>query len=173
MSLRKFLVVFFYFSLFTFNLNGQVSFKKINGIKANYSITIPENYSSKATIGLNVDFKYVNSDGASIVSLIKKIDKNLGDYELNELVEIDEIEFKNQLESTGLENLKINKRGFIEIDQRKTFYTIYNDGVTYFYSIIQFRSGTLVNITYSCLFQKRFEYLPVINRVLNSLKFID
>jgi len=58
------------FLLFVIQVHSQITFKTIAGSKANYSISIPSNYTSKTAIGANVDLKYVNSEGVSIVTVV-------------------------------------------------------------------------------------------------------
>ena len=151
-------------------LYAQVSFKTVRGTKANYSISIPTNYVSKDAIGANVDMKYVNSEGASIVTVIRTLPSGVTESDLDQMNIPTNQEFKDQLEATGLQNITVIKRGFMDINGVRSYYAYYKDTELYFHSIMQFRKGKLINLTYTCENAKRETYMPYIFRVVNSLK---
>lgn len=149
---------------------GQVSFKTVYGKKATYSISIPTSYVTKEAIGANVDMKYVNSEGASIVTVVKLLPTGVTESDIDQMNTPTNQEFKDQLEATGLQNITVIKRGFIDINGVRSYYAYYRNTELYFHSIMQFRKGKLINLTYTCENEKRDMYMPYIFRVVNSLK---
>ena len=63
--------IFAFILLLSFISHGQIPFNDIYSKKASYKISIPTNYTIKEAIGLNVDLKFVNEQGFSIVSVVK------------------------------------------------------------------------------------------------------
>ncbi|MCW3108270.1 MAG: hypothetical protein JWQ09_2776 [Segetibacter sp.] len=158
------------FILLTACLYAQVSFKTVYGKKANYSITIPSNYIVKEAIGANVDMKYVNSEGASIVTVVKTLPAEIKESDIEQMNLQTNQEFKDGLEATGLQNVTVIKRGLMDINGVRTSYAYYRDSELYYHSIMQFRKGKLINLTYTCENAKRETYMPYVFRVVNSLK---
>ena len=156
--------------LFVVQVHSQVTFKTIAGNKANYSISIPANYTSKTAIGANVDLKYVNSEGASIVTVVRTLPNGVKESDIDQMNIPSNQEFIDGLEANGLQNITVIKRGFIDINGVRSYFAYYRDTELYYHTITQFRKGKLINLTYTCENSKRENYMPYIFRVVNSLK---
>lgn len=152
------------------SLYSQVIFRLIQGSKANYSISIPNNYYLKESIGANVDLKYVNSEGASIITVIRNLPEGVIESDINQMSVPSDQEIINIHESNGLENISIIKRGFIIINGVRSYITYYRSTDLYYHSITQFRKGKIILLTYTCEFSKKDLYMPYIYRVVNSLR---
>jgi hypothetical protein len=163
-----FLLILNLFSLC--NLTAQVSFKTVYGKKAKYSLSIPSNYVIKSAIGANVDIKYADKYGASIITVVRNMSAGVLDSDIDQLNEASDWEVKSSLESTGLQNVTIINKGYIYINGRKSFFVYYKDYNLYYHTITQFRKGKLINLTYACKNSRRDSYMPYIFRVVNSLK---
>jgi len=163
-----FLLILNLFSLC--NLNAQVSFKTVYGKKANYSLTVPSNYVVKSATGANVDIKYADKYGASIITVVRNMSAGVSDSDIDQLNEASYLDIKESLESTGLQNITVINKGFVYINGRKSFFVYYKDYNLYYHTITQFRKGKLINLTYACKNSRRDTYMPYIFRVVNSLK---
>lgn len=168
--MKKTFVLLLLFSFATHILYSQVSFKTVEGVKANYSLSIPSDYFKKDAIGANVDLKYVNSEGASIVTVIKNLPPDIKESDIDQLTNETDQEFIDGLESTGLQNIEVIKRGLLIINGVTSCFAYYKDNKLYYHTITQFRKGKLINLTYTCENDKRELYMPYIFRVINSLK---
>jgi hypothetical protein len=167
---KTFTLFLFFFFTTTHILYSQVSFKTVEGSKANYSISIPSDYFKKDATGANVDLKYANSEGASIVTVIKNLPPDIKESDIDQLAIETDQEFIDGLESTGLQNIEVIKRGFLIINGVRSYFAYYKDNKLYYHTITQFRKGKLINFTYTCENDKRELYMPYIFRVVNSLK---
>ena len=167
--MKIFLFAFVFFSM-PFNSFCQVAFNTIYGNKANYSISIPQNYYSKEAIGANVDLKFINSEGASIITVVRNLPFKISEKDIASLNLSSDQEFIDQLESTGLQNIRLIKKGLIKINGVTSYFSYYRDSELYYHSITQFRKGKILNLTYTCEYFKREIYMPYIFRVVNSFK---
>ena len=150
--------------------NAQVSFKTVYGKKANYSLSVPSNYVIKSAIGANVDIKYADKYGASIITVVRNMSAVVSDSDIDQLNEASYSDIKESLESTGLQNITVINKGYTYINGRKSFFVYYKDYNLYYHTITQFRKGKLINLTYACENSRRDSYMPYIFRVVNSLK---
>lgn len=169
----KFILIFFYFSniiLFQDCVTAQIKFQTVSGNKGNYTLDIPPNYYLKESIGANIDLKFVNSDGASIITVVKKLPVGLAENFINAFNEVSDQQLVDQYESSGLENISILKRGFITINNVNSYFIYYTDGVLYHHSIFQWKNGINLNFTYTCEYKNKALFMPYIFRVVNSLK---
>jgi hypothetical protein len=149
---------------------SQVSFKKVQGNKANYSLTIPPDYFSREAIGANVDLKYADSEGASIVTVVKSLPSGVRESDIEQMALLSNQEVVDQLESMGMQNITIIKRGFIVINGVRSYFSYYRDIDLYYHTITQFRKGKIITLTCTCDNNRRSSYMPYIFRVVNSLK---
>jgi hypothetical protein len=147
---------------------SQVTYKTIQGLKAKYSVEIPSNYSPKEATGSNVDLKYVNAEGASFNVVVASAG-NANENDIEKMLKPSDSEWKDMLESRGMENVKIIKRGIIPINGRKSYFVYYRNSELYFHSIMQIRSGKYITLSFTCLYEKKDLYFASINRVVNSL----
>lgn len=168
--MKNFVIVVSTFIILTTGLHAQVSFKTVYGSKAKYSLSIPSNYVSKEAIGANVDMKYVNSEGASIVTVIRTLPSDVIESDIDQMDTPTNQQFKDQLEANGLQSITVIKRGFLIINGVRSYYAYYRDAELYYHTITQFRKGRLINMTYTCENTKRETYMPYIFRVVNSLR---
>lgn len=157
-------------SLFNLQVFSQVTFKTVQGYKANYSITIPSNYFTKDAIGANVDLKFANSEGASIVTVVRTLPNGVKESDIDQMNIPSDQDFIDQLEANGMQNITVIKRGFIDLNGVRSYFAYYRDTELYYHTITQFRKGKLINLTYTCENVKRETYMPYIFRVVNSLK---
>jgi hypothetical protein len=172
----KFFNIFCIFLFITsahFSLSGQIVFNDVYGKKANYKISIPSNYIKSDAIGANVDLKYVNNQGFSIVTVIKKAPTGTKPNDIKFILQSTDYEIKKGLEATGLSNLTILNKGLTEIDGHPSAFVYYTDGELYFHGITLFRNGKVINLTITCTFRERNSNLAYIYRVVNSLVWLD
>lgn len=135
---------------------AQTKFIIKQGAKANYSIEVPASFLPKETIGANIDLKFANKSGASIITTVKKLPINVRDEQIIEMSYPSDQQVKNQFEANGMEDVILIKRGFITINGVKSYFIYYTsnvDGtVLYCQSINQFKNGKMINLTFT------FEY---------------
>lgn len=153
------------------NSFGQKIFQTVKGNKANYTLTIPPGYSVKEKIGANIDLKYVNSEGASIITTVKKIPSGVN-FKIDDMDDANDEQIINQFEANGMENVTLIKRGLNTINNVKSYFMYYTDGTLYYHTINQFKNGKIINLTFTCEYANKSTYMPYIFRVVNSLKYI-
>jgi len=149
---------------------AQVSFKTVLGKKANYKISIPSDYIAKTIIGENVDLKFTNSEGATIVTVVNKLPVEYNDNDILEMEKLSNNEVIEQFEARGMFNVTLLKKGILKINGVNSFYTYCHDNLLYYHSITQFKKGKIINLTYTCEYSKLNSYSAYIFRVVNSLK---
>ncbi len=173
MKLPKLIYFFILFTSAHFNTNGQIIFNDIYGKKASYKISVPSSYTLRQAVGANVDLKYVNNQGFSIVTVIKKGPPGIKPDDIKFIVEQTNYDIKEGLEATGLSNLTILNKGITEINGHPTAFIYYTDGELYFHAITQFRKGNIANLTFTCTLREKNSNLAYIYRVVNSLIWLD
>lgn len=170
----KFTIQIAFYVLFMQSISfGQNTFNDTYGKKANYKISIPQNFIVKDAIGINVDLKYVNEQGFSIVTVVKNGPPGLKSSDINFMKDASNYEIKEGLEANGLRNITILKKGLIDINDYPSGFAYYTDGELYYHSITQFRKGKVLNLTYTCSLKERDENMAYVFRVINSLKWLD
>jgi hypothetical protein len=165
------LAVFTLFFLMNFNAKSQMLFNKVFGRKATYSIEVPKQYSIREAIGANVDIKYVDKYGASVITVVRNLPQGASEKDINQMNEISDYEFIDIMESMGSQNITLIKRGLIYINGVKSFYAYYRDHNLYYHSITQFKKRKNFNLTYTCAYEDKDSYMPYIFRVVNSIKW--
>ncbi|MBK8244231.1 MAG: hypothetical protein IPK88_12460 [Saprospiraceae bacterium] len=169
----KSMIFIFYFSciiLLHDCVTAQIKFHSVSGNKGNYTLDIPPNYYLKESIGANIDLKFVNPEGASIITVVKKLPDGLSENSINAFSDVSDQLLIDQYAASGLENISIIKRGFITINNIYSYFIYFTDGVLYHHSITQWKNGINLNLTYTCELKLKTNYLPYIFRVTNSLK---
>jgi hypothetical protein len=166
----KQLLIFLVAVSFHGRAHTQITFSTVKGKKANYSLSIPPGYQSKESIGANVDIKYVDGEGASIITVVRTLSSNVTNQDIRQMAQLSDADFKDQLESNGMENITVVKRGITEINGVTTYYAYYRDDRLYFHTITQSRFGKIINLTYTCEYARKDQYMPYIFRVVNSFK---
>ena len=167
--MKKSVFLFFICLLIIQTVLAQVSFKTVNGLKANYSLSIPDEYYSKTGVGRNVDLKYVNSNGASILTVVTNAPPGTSENDLIQMANTTNQDLKRQLESTGLENISIINKGLRQINGVTSYYAYYRSTILYHHVITQLVKGKIISLTYTCEYRLKDSYMPYINRVSNSL----
>ena len=147
---------------------AQQIFKTITGNKTKYSLSIPSSYIKKETIGTNVDLKYINIEGASIITIVKDLPNYNSD--ISQMRNISNEEFVNELSFGATEEVQILKREFTIINGVTSFILDYKDSELYTHSIMQYRKSKSILLIYTCPLNKKSSYLPYIYKVSNSLK---
>ena len=152
---------------------AQSTFVVKTGKKANYTLEIPKEFTAMEAIGANVDLKFVDKNGASINTVVKKLPAGVKESQIIEMSYPSDATVKEQLEAQGLEEVKIIKRGMTLINGVNTYYQYYTtnvDGTTlYYHSINQFRKGNMIVLTFACQYSEKHNYMAYINRTINSL----
>lgn len=170
----KYIHLIFTAILFFQTANGQTKFIVRQGNKANYTIEVPSSFNLKETIGANIDLKYADKNGASIVTTVKKLPTGVRDEQIVEMSYPSNAQVINQFEANGMEDVNLIKRGFITINEVKSYFIYYTanvDGtVLYFHSLNQFKNGNMINLTVTCEYANKASYMPHTFRVVNSLK---
>lgn len=167
--MKKFFISTLICLLILQNVIAQVAFKTVYGVKAKYSISVPSEYYSKASIGSNVDLKFTNSDGASIVTVITNAPPGTSESDLQQMANAPDRDLIRQLEVTGLENISIINKGPRQINGVNSYYAYYRSRVLYHHVITQLVKGMIFSLAYTCEYRLKDSYLPYINRVSNSL----
>ena len=168
--MKKIYSVILLLIIFSSSLYSQLTYKTIRGSKANYSISIPTNYNIEENTNDNVDINYSNSEGSSINIVVIKLPSSVSEKDVTQLLKTTNQEFINKLNAGGIENVTIIKRGVIFINGIKSVLNYYKDDHLYYYTVMQFRKGNAILLTYTCVYNKIELYLPVIKKVANSLK---
>jgi len=104
------------------------------------------------------------------VTVVKKVPSSFSGFDISAMTNPSDYEVVQQLESNGMQNVTIIKRGMILINGIHTYYAYYQDLENYYHTINQIRKGKLINVTYTCNYSKKETYMPYIFRVINSLK---
>lgn len=164
--------IFFFVLIFGLqnSLTAQKKFQTVRGSKADYTLDIPSGYSAEESIGLNIDLKYADKEGASIITTVKKLPRGVTDEQVVDLNNMTDKQIVNQLESLGMENITIIKKGFLQINSMNSYFLYYTDGNLYHHTLTQFKEGNIFNLTITCEYSKKSIYMPYIFRVINSLK---
>lgn len=149
---------------------SQITFENVNGIKASYTIEIPSNYKKYENIGANIDLKFANIEGASIVTCVKQLPSGTKDSQIKDMAIPSDAWVIDNAKANGMENFMLIKRGLITINGRLSYYLYYTFDDLYFHSITQIRNGKSINLTYTCDYSKKANYMPYIFRIVNSLK---
>lgn len=161
------------FLLFSYSSIGQVEFITKSGNKAKYRIEVPVSFKERATVGANIDLKFADANGASIITVVRKLPNGVGDKRIVEMSYPTNEAIMNQLEAGGLENVSIIKRGMTTINGVTTYFQYYTSNVNgvilYYHSLNQFYNGNMIVLTITCEYSNKFSYLPYINRITNSL----
>ncbi len=148
----------------------QIEFKTIQGTKANYTISVPSTYKISSAIGKNVDIKFIDDNGASIITVLKKL-SGIQEKDIEIMGAQSDSEIKTQLEATGLQNITVINKGFTYVNDVKSFFIYYKNNSLYFHQISQFRKGNILTLTYACFNSQRDSYMPYIYRVANSIEW--
>lgn len=162
------LPIFFFTSLTTFGqiLIAQTNDIVVNGKKAHYSVLIPEGFIARQAKGANVDLKYVNNQGCSIVTVVLDQSKEVFDQEIMQ----SDFETKNDLELNGLENVTIIKRGARIVDGVETYICIFDANNLHNYSVTKYIGKRVVNLNIGIPIRLKNLYKPDIFKVSNSFK---
>jgi hypothetical protein len=163
--------VFVLIFLISTNANAQMIFNKVFGKKASYSIEVPKQYYLKEAIGANVDIKYIDSYGASVITVVKKLPSDIRESDIYHMNDQSDYEFIDEMEAMGMQNISLIKRGLIYFNGVKSYYAYYRDLDLYYHSITQFKKGKNFNLTYTCAYQQKDSYMPYIFRVVNSINW--
>jgi len=163
-----FILSFTFISITSF---GQISFKTVSGNKDRYSITIPQNFFEKESIGANVDLKFSDKFGNSIITVVKRGPSGIKPNDVKIFKDQSDYEIIKGIEASGLSNLSLINRGFTYINDYPTYFIYYTNGEMYFHSIVQFHRGNIVNFSYNCSLTEKDLHLPYIFRVINSLRW--
>lgn len=164
----KFITILLLIS-FSSSIYSQTTFKTVRGSKTNYSISIPSDYYVLENRG-NIDINYANSEGASINVVVKDLPEGVTEKDITEMSKLTNQQFINQLESGGIFNASVIDRGLIYINGVKSDFKCFKTDQLYYYSVMQFRKGKLICLTYTCSYDDRNNYIKTIKRVVNSLK---
>lgn len=165
----KIVYTFLTFTLLYLTTIAQVPFDKVYGNKGTYFIEVPKRYFPMSAVGANVDIKYSNDEGASIITVVKNLPSNVRESDINHMNDVSNYEFIEQMESMGMQNISVIKRGFIYINGVKSHYAYYRDDLLYYHSITQFKKRKILNLLYTCEYHKKDLYMSYIFRVMNSI----
>ena len=168
-NFSKLIISFLFLLPFIPSSIAQIKFRTVKGIKANYTIEIPPNFQNQVKIGANVDLKYANDQGVSIVTTVVKLPiyekiEDLGNITTSDLI--------NFFKSKGKENISIISNGFFLLNGAKTHYMYYRDEILYYHSISQYVQGKCINLTFTCKYTDKTNYMPMLYRVVNSFNHI-
>lgn len=158
-------------SLFSAFINSFELYHK--SPKYSYSIEIPKGYGQEEIVGKNVDLKYVNDKGYSIVLVVKKLPQN-------EKASIDDMLSLSDdfwIKMSPYSEMKIIKKGTVFVDNTKGFFMSYTakeviDKQPLYYSNYMFiKNGVIYTLTANCKKDDIYNMRSVFFRVSNSLKF--
>ncbi len=141
--------------------------------KYSYSIEIPKGYSQEKIVGKNVDLKYVNDKGYSIVLVVKKLPQN-------EKASIDDMLALSDdfwIKMSPYSDMKIIKKGTVFVDNTKGFFMSYtakeiiDKDPLYYNNYMFIKNGVIYTLTTTCKQEDIYDMRSVFFRVSNSLKF--
>ena len=141
--------------------------------KYSYTIEIPKGYSQEEIVGKNVDLKYVNDKGYSIVLVVKALPEN-------ETASIDDMLSLSDdfwINMSPYSEMKIIKKGTVYVDNTKGFFMSYTakeviDKEPLYYSNYMFiKNGVIYTLTANCNPNDIYDMRSVFFRLSNSLKF--
>lgn len=141
--------------------------------KYSYSIEIPKGYSQEKIVGKNVDLKYVNDKGYSIVLVVKKLPQN-------EKASIDDMLSLSDdfwIKMSPYSDMKIIKKGIVFVDNTKGFFMSYtakeeiDKDPLYYNNYMFIKNGVIYTLTTTCKQEDIYDMRSVFFRVSNSLKF--
>lgn len=141
--------------------------------KYSYSIEIPKGYSQEEITGKNVDLKYVNDKGYSIVLVVKKIPEN-EKFSIDDMLEVSDDFW---IKILPYSEIKIIKKGTVFVDNTKGLFISYTakefiDKEPLYYSNYMFlKNGVIYTLTATCKQDDIYNMRSVFFRVSNSIKF--
>lgn len=154
----------------------QEKFDIQKGKKANYTIEIPSSFVAKSPIGANVDLVYVDKNGSSVITTVGTLPSGVRDEQIVEMSNLSDYQVVETIEANGMEGISLIKRGFITVNNVKSYYVYYTSSdrlsTLYYHSINQFKRGKMINLTITCEYSSKGSYMPYIFRIVNSLKHI-
>lgn len=161
--------------MLTFHLAyAQNSYRSYKSLKYNYSIEYPNSFTKKNIIGKNIDFKVVDSNGNSIIVVVKKL---LGQGEkltINDILKIPSASWESNLQ---LPNVKVVKKGKVSVDGQLGMFLFYtskdiNDPITLYYMNYFFIFNEYIyNLTATCNIKDISHMQPIFFRALQSFTF--
>ena len=104
------------------NSLADSKFCTVLGLRASYSLEIPCDYKLQNSIGKNVDLRYADLQGASVVMVVKQLATNTPDNQIRQFENISIKELRYSIEANGVENVKISKTGFLTINGRLSYF---------------------------------------------------
>lgn len=140
--------------LFQTCLWGQVNFNNFKSSKYGYTIEYPTDFSFKEATGRNVDFKVVNPNGSSIITVVRELP-----YEERNLTASDLLLIPNEQweQSLPLPNVTVLKKGKCTTNQGKGMFIHYTsknmgtDAYTLYYMNYMFiHNGYIYTVTTAC-----------------------
>lgn len=141
--------------------------------KYSYSIEIPKGYSQEEIVGKNVDLKYVNNKGYSIVLVVKKLPKN-EKGSIDDMMSLSDDFWINMMPYS---DMKIIKKGNVFVDNTKGFFMSYtakeviDKEPLYYNNYVFIKNGVIYTLTTTCKPEDIYDMRSVFFRVSNSLKF--
>ncbi len=160
-------------SLFSKYINSFELYHKSQ--KYGYSIQIPEGYNRQKIIGANVDLKYVNKHGGSVIMVVKKA-PNAKAPTIEDLLLLPDSFW---LKRFPYPEMKIIKKGKVFVDNTNGFFFTYiakgsDQKIFYFYhNYIFLKNGYIYTLTTSCQKSQVSDMRPLFFKVSHSLKFPD
>ncbi|MDC9723476.1 MAG: hypothetical protein PSN34_12000 [Urechidicola sp.] len=158
-------------SLFSNYINSFELYHK--SPKYSYSIEIPKGYSQQEIVGKNVDLKYVNDKGYSIILVVKKLPQDAK----GSIDDMFTVSNDSWIKMSPFSEMKIIKKGSLFVDNTKGFFISYTakeviDKEPLYYNNYMFiKNGVIYTLTTTCKQEDIYDMRSVFFRVSNSLKF--
>lgn len=144
--------------------------------KYSYSIEIPKGFISKDYIGKNVDFKYFDAKGNSIVIVVKRLLPKEEGLNIDDLLEIPNSDWEANLQMT---NLVVKKKGIVYLDNQKGMFLHYTakddtkNYTIYYTNYFFIYNKHMYVLTAACEDTDLVEMGATFFRALQSFKFSD
>jgi len=158
-------------SLFSNYINSFELYHK--SPKYSYSIEIPKGYSQQEIVGKNVDLKYVNDKGYSIILVVKKLPQDAK----GSIDDMSTVSNDTWIKMSPFSEMKIIKKGSLFVDNTKGFFISYTakeviDKEPLYYNNYMFiKNSVIYTLTTTCKQEDIYDMRSVFFRVSNSLKF--
>lgn len=158
--------------------HAQDDYRMEYGQRMDYTLEVPCRFYYKKPVGKNIDLNFVDAKGYNINVLILNFpDETAGQVDIETLANIDDVFFVEDLESIGLNNVQVIKRGTTWYGDAKYYFAYYTSTVSnkqiktmvqYHHAIIRIVDNKLIQLSYHCDFSSKDKEMPYIFRVMQS-----
>lgn len=168
------IAIVLFLSLSQFVLSQTKSYKTYVSNKWGYSIEYQTTFSPKEITGRNIDFKVSDSNGNSIIVVVKKLMPQEEKVTIDDLLSIPASTWENNLQ---LPNVKVIKKGVVYVDNQKGMFLHYTSEdlvknyTLYYTNYFFYYKGYNYTLTATCDINKLSNMQPIFFRAMDSFVF--